>query len=77
MHEVQHVTVLPLHSVATQLWMVCCTIIHCAAVVPNVLLVVLLVQGCLMVTDIPVVVEYHVRVGCVSDCCMCRISYLM
>jgi hypothetical protein len=54
--EVQHVTVLPLHSVATQLWMVCCPITHCAAVVPNFLLViVLLVQGCLVVTDIPVV----------------------
>jgi hypothetical protein len=47
---------LPLHSVATQLWTVCCQIIHCAAVVPNFLLVTdLLVQGCLMVTDIPVV----------------------
>jgi hypothetical protein len=55
-HEVQHVTVLPLHSVATQLWTVCCPVIHYAAVVPNfVLVIVLLVQGCLMVTDIHVV----------------------
>jgi hypothetical protein len=55
-HEVQHATVLPLHSVAAQLWTVCCPIAHCAAVVPNFLLVVvILVQGCLMVTDIPVV----------------------
>jgi len=55
-HEVQHVMVLTLHSVTAQLWTVCCPIIHCAAVVPNFLLViVLLVQGCLMVTDIPLV----------------------
>jgi len=55
-HAVQHFMVLPLHSVAAQLWMVCCPIAHCAAVVPNFLLItVLLVQGCLMVTDIPVV----------------------
>ena len=55
-HEVKHITVLPLHSVATELWTACYPIIHCTAIIPNFFLViVLLVQGCLMVTGNPVI----------------------